>query len=732
MDEMSDIIREFLLESYEGLDLLERDLMDYEKNPADQERLTALFRVLHTLKGTGGFLGFSRLEKLSHAGESVLVLLRDGKITMTPGLTSLLLNLLDVLRGGLRRIEADGVEEQADDGVLLERLKSASETVPSPRKLKEPPPVAVAGAPATGPGQTPSSAPGQADSTSSPHAGGAEESVLRVPVKLLDQLMNLTGEMVLVRNQAHQWAESHDDPALNAVLQPLNQLALGIQEGVMKARLQPLSQLFSRFPRLVRDTARACGKNVILEMRGSETEIDRSILEAIRDPLTHLLRNAIDHGIEKPEERKKAGKDGDGRIILKAVHEAGTVLLEVGDDGGGLPLDKIKEKAVKEGLLTREQANGLGPEGVAQLIFRPGFSTAEHLTAISGRGVGLDVVKANLEKTGGKVEVHSVPGQGTTFKLKIPLTLSSLAALVIRCGNQNFVVPRVHLQEIIRVQEGAINRRIEYLPEAPVFRLRGKLLPLLFLREVLKLGEQGEFSSFHILVLKSENLLFGLVLDEVTDFQEVMVKPLGRHLKAIPFYMGTTVLGDGQVALILDVMGLAQRCQSVPIEAGRAAAVEENKNFIPLVKKSQMALIFLTPDDGRMAMPLEKVLRLEAFRCSAVEKAGNLEVIQYEGKVLPLVYVSRMLPERRQIPRQEASTGGDEKMQVVMYDNGREEVGLVVDRVLDIVTAPLEVQRAATRSYVKGSMVLQERVTELLDIPALLKAAGLGEEGHGS
>jgi two-component system chemotaxis sensor kinase CheA len=724
MDEMSDIIREFLLESYEGLDLLERDLMDYEKNPADKERLTALFRVLHTLKGTGGFLGFSRLEKLSHAGESVLVLLRDGKIAMTPGLASLLLNLVDVLRGGLRRIEADGVEEPADDAVLLERLKSTSETALAPQKQKDPAPVIAAS------GTSPSGGPGQADSTGSFLAGAAEDSVLRVPVKLLDQLMNLTGEMALMRNQAHQWAESHDDPGLNALLQPMNQLALGIQERVMKARLQPLSQLWSRFPRLVRDTARACGKSVVLEMRGSETEIDRSILEAIRDPLTHLLRNAIDHGIEKPEERKRAGKDADGRIILKAVHEAGMVLLEVSDDGGGLPLDKIREKAVQEGLLTREQANGLDPEGIAQLIFRPGFSTAEHLTAISGRGVGLDVVKSNLEKTGGKVEVQAVPGRGTTFKLKIPLTLASLTALVIRCGNQSFVVPRVHLQEIIRVQDTS-HRGIEYLPEAPVYRLRGKLLPLLFLREVLKLGEAGELPSFHILVLKSENLIFGLVLDEVTDFQEVMVKPLGRHLKAIPFYMGTTVLGDGQVALILDVMGLAQRCQASPAGADPVAAGEGHPAF-PQPVKSEMALIFLTPDDGRMAMPLEKVLRLEAFRRSAVEKAGNLEVIQYEGKVLPLVYVSRMLPERRQIPRQEASSDGDGKIQVVMYDNGREEVGLVVDRVLDIVTAPLEIQRAATRSYVTGSMVLQERVTELLDVPALLKAAGLEGKDHGS
>jgi two-component system chemotaxis sensor kinase CheA len=715
MEDLSDIIREFLLESFEGLELLERGLMDYEKNPADQERLSALFRVLHTLKGTGGFLGFVRLEKLSHAGENALSCLREGKIRMTEGLANLLLELVDILRRNLRQIEEGKPEEQADDSVLLERLRIAAESGPDKEKPAGQAPRALVSAP------------------SDPSAGPAEESVLRVPVKLLDQLMNLTGELVLARNQAHQWAATKADPTFHSILQPMNQLALGIQEGVMKARLQPISQVWSRFPRLVRDTARACGKSVALEMRGSETEIDRSLLEAIRDPLTHLLRNAIDHGLEKPEERARAGKPPEGRVTLRAFHESGTVHLEVNDDGDGLPLEKIRQKAVKEGLVSHEEAEGLSMEGVAQLIFRPGFSTAEKLTAISGRGVGLDVVRSNLERIGGKVEVQTTPGKGTSFKLKIPLTLATLSALVACQGVHKFVIPRTHLQEIIRIQDAYIHRGIEYLPEAPVYRLRGRLLPLIFLGKELKLEEDGERSSFHIVVLKSEQLLFGLVLDEVMDFQEVMVKPLGRHLKSIPLYGGTTVLGNGEVALILDVAGLARRCGPLPPSSEATLAPAEMKNALLSPDKSQMALIFQTPDDGRMAMPLERVLRLEAFRCSAVEKAGDQEVIQYEGKVMPLVHVSRLLPERRVLPRKLPAPAGEEKIQVVMYDNGREEIGLVVDRVLDIVTAPLEVQRAASRSFVKGTMVIQDRVTELLDIPALLASCGLGEEGgHGS
>ena len=719
MEDMDDIIREFLLESYEGLDRLERDLLDYEKNPADPERLGVLFRVLHTLKGTGGFLGFKRLEKLSHGGENLLSLLRDGKRTMSPGLASLLLELVDLLRRGLGHIEAGDSEESTDDTAILERLKSATEMDVG------------AMAPFKGPDGNPpathsSSQKPQGDAEPVGREGGTEESVLRVPVKLLDRLMDLTGEMVLARNQAHQLAEYRDDPAFNAVLQPMNQLVLGIQEGVMKARLQPLSQLWSRFPRLVRDTSRACSKSVVLEMRGSETEIDRSILEAVRDPLTHLLRNAIDHGIETPEERRKVGKNPEGRITLKASHEAGAVHLEIQDDGAGLPLEKIRQKAVREGILTLEQAQRLEPEGIAQLIFRPGFTTAEKVTSISGRGVGLDVVRANLEKAGGKVEVLSAPGKGTLFKLKIPLTLSSLPALVAWCGNQKFVVPRVHLQEIVRIQDAYIHRGIEYLPEGSVYRFRGKLLPLIFLRELLGISKSGELPSFHILVLRAEKLLFGLVLDEVMDFQEVMVKPLGRHLKPIPYYLGTTVLGDGQPALILDVAGIAKRCQGTPAETGQAPFTPEIDPLGALADKSQLALLFLTPDDGRMALPLEGVLRLEAFRRSAVEKTGDLEVIQYEGKILPLAFVSRSLPERRQITRKNALSTPDEKIQVVIYNNGLKEIGLVVDRVLDIVAASLQVQGPSSRSFVKGTMVLQERVTELLDISALLGALGLG------
>ncbi len=702
MEDAAEIIQEFLQESREGLDRLEDGLINYEKNPADANQLSALFRVLHTLKGTAGFLGFSRLEKLAHGGEGVLSQMRDGKIRMTPALATLLLELTDLLRLGLRPIESGAGEEKADDSAFLKRLQAAGEAPAEPGDDGER-----------------SSAPVSSERK--------EDNGLRVSIGLLDQLMNLTGEMVLARNRVFQFAAAQTDPAFNAVLQPLNQLTLKLQEGVLKARLQPLSHLWGRFPRLARDTAKACGKQAVLEMEGEDIEIDRGVLEMIRDPLTHLVRNAIDHGLESPDERLKAGKSAEGRISLKAFHEAGAVQLEIKDDGAGLGLDKIKRKALRDGLITADQAEQIDPDNLAQFIFRPGFSTAEKLTSISGRGVGLDVVKANLEKIGGKVEVQSLPGQGTSFKLKIPLTLTTLPALVAHCDGRPYILPRAHVEEIIRIQDSYIHRGIEYLPEAPVYRLRGKLLPLIFLRQELKAGGSEELSAFNIVVLRVEERLLGLVVDSVADFQEVVVKPLGRHFKSIPLYAGSTILGDGQVALIMDVPGLAKRCRVLSAQSESQAFTPKKIGPEILTDKTQLAILFQTPDDGRMALSLEKVLRLETFQPGAVEKSGGLEVIQYGGKILPLVYVSRMLPERRQINRN-ASDRDLEKIQVVVYDNGREEVGLVVDRVLDIVKAPLEVQRPPARALVKGSMILKERITELLDVPALLAAAGIGKD----
>jgi two-component system, chemotaxis family, sensor kinase CheA len=704
MDEQAEVTKEFLLESYDGLNQLEQGLMNYEKNPGDKETLTSIFRVLHTIKGTSGFLGFEKLPQLAHAGENILTLLRSGKMTLNSDLASMLLSLVDALRKILNHIEKTEKEGEGDIKPLVDKINrvaaQAAEIVAKPE-------VATA-------------AP-EAESRS--HQ--LEDTSIRVEVNLLDRLMNLTGELVLARNQALQFAASQNNPIWNNMLQPLNDLTLKIQEDVMKARLQPVLNLWSRFPRVVRDMAQACGKKVRLEMEGADTEIDKGILEAIRDPLTHLIRNCVDHGIEKPETRSAAKKNPEGTVFLRAFHEAGLVQIEIADDGAGISLEKVKAKALKEGLITPQQAADMNPETALHLIFRPGFSTAQEVTQFSGRGVGMDVVKTNIERIGGKVEVKTKAGQGTTFLIKIPLTLAIIPALITYCAGQRFVVPRVNLLELIQLKEKKIQKNIEYLHQVPVYRLRGKLLPLVFLKKELKLGDEKDTgSSLYIAVLRVDDRLFGLVVDDVSDFQEVVVKPLGKHLKDIPLYAGTTILGDGKVALILDILGLAQRAHVVSEiqESFATAATEEGAAQVPTV--SQMLLIFKTPDDGRMAMTMQEVVRLEVFYKRWMEKTGALDVIQYEGRILPLIFVSQVLPERRQLTRVAAAAAEkivDEQIQVVVCKNEDEQVGLVVDKILDIVETPqMEVLRPASRAGVRGSIIVRDRVTELVDLPGLV------------
>lgn len=709
MGDQEDITKEFLLESYEGLDTLERDLMSYEKNPSNKEQLNNIFRVLHTIKGTAGFLGFTHLPHMAHVGENVLNLLRNDKIKLHSELTSSLLSLVDSLRQIMNHVENHQVEGDADFTAVVDKLNRAAAKTPED---------------APAPAPLPSANPLPEETESRSHQ--LEDTAIRVDVTLLDRLMNVTGELVLARNQALQIAAAENDFQWASRLQPLNDLTLKIQEDVMKARLQPVSNLWNRFPRLMRDMAEACQKKVRLEMQGADTEIDKSILESIRDPLTHLIRNCIDHGIEKPDARVAAGKNPEGLLILRAFHEAGMVQIELTDDGAGLDIAKIKAKALKEGMITAQQAAELSQEAAIRLIFRPGFSTAKEVTQFSGRGVGMDVVKTNIEKTGGKVEVVTQPGWGTTFRIKIPLTLAIIPALSIHCGGQRFIVPRVHLRELIQLKEEQIQKNIEYIHQVPVYRLRGKLLPLVHLSEELKLAKNPEPpKSLFIAVLKVDEHLFGLVMDAVGDFQEVVVKPLGSHLKNIPLYSGTTILGDGKVALILDILGLAQKSRVLTENTeGLALAVEEEE--VRSAVATQMFLIFQTPDDGRMAMPMEKITRLETFQPQSVEKNGSSSVVQYEGRILSLIYVSSLLAERRtQLRTQAVSKSGAEKLNVVVCGNDGSEIGLVVDQILDIVETPaLEVLRPATRPGVRGSVILKDRVTELLDLPGLVTLSG--------
>ena len=571
-----DVIREFLVESHENLSRLDQELVELEKSPQDTALLASIFRTIHTIKGTCGFFAFSTLERITHQAESLLSQLRDGKRQLTPSLISLILETVDATRKVLASIEATGEEGPDQFEEIAERLRLAAQ---SPSEGEDPP----------------ASIPASASETEQQGVNGAEvsdrlkpeeisvkssavaDANIRVGVGLLDKLMDLVGELVLTRNQILQFNTEREDAALNATSQRLNLITSELQEGVMKTRMQPIGMVWNKLPRVVRDMAVSLGKQIRLEMDGAETELDRTIIEAIKDPLVHLVRNSCDHGIEAPEIRTRAGKAAQGKLTLRAYHEGGQVNIEIGDDGAGIDVARVKQKAVEKGFLRSEQVEKLSDREVLNLLFQPGFSTAETVTNVSGRGVGMDVVKSNIEKIGGVVDIFSRPGQGSTVKLKIPLTLAIIPGLVITSGGERFVIPQVSLLELVRLEGDSSEKRIEHVHGTPVYRRRGSLLPVAYLNQVLGLKSTQRDEAVSMVVLQAEDRQFGLIVDGINDTQEIVVKPLGKQLKGITVYAGATIMGDGKVALILDVLGIGQSAGVLSESREQARASTEQK-----------------------------------------------------------------------------------------------------------------------------------------------------------
>jgi two-component system chemotaxis sensor kinase CheA len=571
--------------------------------------------------------------------------------------------------------------------------------------------VAKAADPVTGTLGTLSDAGKHPESASSGPASGG----IRVDVSLLDKLMNLVGELVLARNQILQFSATQEDIALVGPTQRLNLITTELQEGVMKTRMQPIGNVWSKFPRIVRDIAQSCGKSVRVEMEGRETELDKTIIESIKDPLTHIIRNSVDHGIEAPEKRRAAGKPTEGRLFLRAFHEGGQVNIEIVDDGAGINIERVKAKAIEKGLITADHALRMTEREATNLIFLPGFSTAEKITNVSGRGVGMDVVKTNIEKIGGIVDVQSKAGQGTTLRIKIPLTLAIIPALIVSTGGDRFAIPQVSLLELVRFEAEQAAKAIEMIHGAPVYRLRGHLLPLVYLNK--QLGSTAAASAggaINIVVLQADERHFGLVVDEINDTEEIVVKPLSKHLKGLSMFAGATIMGDGRVALILDVMGLAQKASIV--SGNRDRNVHESADKRKSERQNrQTLLLFRAAGDRRMAIPLSTVARLEEFNRSVIETADGRNVVQYRGEIMPLISLSEIISGRR-----DAKDSG-ETIQVVVYSNHERSYGLVVDRILDIVEETVVVQLLRSRRGVLGSAVIQERVTELLDLEGVIK-----------
>jgi two-component system chemotaxis sensor kinase CheA len=544
---------------------------------------------------------------------------------------------------------------------------------------------------------------------------------------LLDKLMNLVGELVLARNQLLQLGNTSENNGLQAVSQRMNLIATELQEGVMKTRMQPIGNIWGQFPRIVRDVALGCGKQVQIEMEGKETELDKTIIEAIKDPLTHLVRNSVDHGIELPEERVKAGKDATGRLVLRAFHEGGQVNIEITDDGAGLNSERIRKKAIERGVITAEQAGRMPEREVFNLVFLPGFSTAQKVTNISGRGVGLDVVKTNVEKIGGMVDIVSKAGAGTTVRLKIPLTLAIIPALIVTCGGERFAIPQVSLLELVRLEGEQARAGIETVQGAAVHRLRGRLLPLAYLSRELQLALPGERAvqiagAVNIVVLQADDRQFGLVVDEVNDTEEIVVKPLSKQVKGINAFAGATIMGDGRVALILDVLGLAQRAHVISEGRDRALADRESLAADKTTQNRQTLLLFRSGRTGRMAVPLSQVARLEEFSANLVERAAGKLVVQYRGQIMPLIRVSEVLEPGRDSEAEPESPSGQGTLQVVVYADRGRSVGLIVDQILDIVDETVVREKLAEHDGILGSAVVQQRITDLLDVPALVRS----------
>ena len=701
--EDQEIVTEFLIESCENLSRLDQEMVELEKRPGDAGLLASVFRTIHTIKGTCGFLGFTTLEAITHHAENLLSMLRNGELALTPMRVSLILETVDATRRELVSIEGNGSESGEVYLDLRGRLEAATKAE------------AVAREAACG-----------EDAEIAQRGPSAADSTIRVDVGLLDRLMNLVGELVLARNQLLQVSLRREDLQLNASSQRLNLIATQLQEGVMKTRMQPIGVVWSKLPRVVRDLASSCGKQIALEMDGSDTELDKSIIEAIKDPLTHIVRNCCDHGIERPEVRVARGKSAQGLLLVRAFHEGGQVNIEIIDDGAGIDPVRIKAKAVGNGLIRPEQAESMPDREALNLVFKAGFSTAEQVTNISGRGVGMDVVKTNIERIGGTVELVSRAGEGTTVKLRIPLTLAIIPGLVVRSGGQRFVIPQVSLLELLRLEGEACSRQIERIHGAPVFRRRGTLLPLSYLNEVLQLpgaGQQDANQVLNIVVLQSEDRQFGLVVDAVSDTQEIVVKPLGKHLKGLTCYAGAAIMGDGKVALILDVAGLGRLSGALGDGAGTGRQIEARTEAMG--PERQSLLLFRAGRYERLAVPLSLVARLEEFAPERIEQANGEAVVQYRGQILPLVALGRMLdPGAVNVFEQ------GQPLPVVVFGDGKRAVGVVVDRIIDIIETEVVVRRKAGTGLLYGSAVVDDKVTDFLDLQMV--AGARGEDPFGS
>ncbi|MEY9390549.1 two-component system chemotaxis sensor kinase CheA [Bradyrhizobium japonicum] len=781
---MDDLLREFLTETSESLDTVDNQLVKFEQEPNNAKILDNIFRLVHTIKGTCGFLGLPRLEALAHAGETLMSKFRDG-MPVTAGAVTVILASIDRIKEILAGLEATEVEPEGTDRDLIDKLEAMVEQgmaamaagavadapplvpeapalveakvapskekemtegslidqtlerplrpgevsldelerafretaieAPAPVVKAEPAPAAEAPAPAAKEAAKPAKEkPAPKKSTADENAGeGASiaNQSIRVNVDTLEHLMTMVSELVLTRNQLLEISRRNEDTEFKVPLQRLSNVTAELQEGVMKTRMQPIGNAWQKLPRIVRDLSSELGKQIELEMHGADTELDRQVLDLIKDPLTHMVRNSADHGLETPAERLASGKGEQGTIRLSAYHEGGHIIICIADNGRGLNTERIKAKAISSGLVTEAELEKMSEAQIHKFIFAPGFSTAAAITSVSGRGVGMDVVRTNIDQIGGTIDIKSVAGEGSSVTIKIPLTLAIVSALIVEAAGDRFAIPQLSVVELVRARANS-EHRIERIKDTAVLRLRNKLLPLIHLKKLLKIddGAASDPENGFIVVTQVGSQTFGIVVDGVFHTEEIVVKPMSTKLRHIDMFSGNTILGDGAVIMIIDPNGIAKALGA----AGSSAhdmGDENGAHHIGSGEQTTSLLVFRAGSSQPKAVPLGLVTRLEELPADKIEFSNGRYMVQYREQLMPLVAMESVTI---------ASQGAQPIL--VFADDGR-SMGLVVDEIIDIVEERLNIEVGGSASGILGSAVIKGQATEVIDVGHFLPMA---------
>ncbi|MGH6642081.1 MAG: hybrid sensor histidine kinase/response regulator [Bradyrhizobium sp.] len=766
---MDDLLREFLTETSESLDTVDNQLVRFEQDPNNAKILDNIFRLVHTIKGTCGFLGLPRLEALAHAGETLMGKFRDG-MPVTAGAVSLILASIDRIKEILAGLEATETEPEGSDEDLIEKLhemaEGGSHAEPAPISVVAAPPVQPAApqvahgtlvdqvlerplrpgevslddlerafreteievepAPAAAPAPVAKAAApapqivkkeAKPKKASAPEAADVQEAdkianqSIRVNVDTLEHLMTMVSELVLTRNQLLEISRRNEDTEFKVPLQRLSNVTAELQEGVMKTRMQPIGNAWQKLPRIVRDLSGELGKQIELEMHGADTELDRQVLDLIKDPLTHMVRNSADHGLETPAERSASGKPEQGTIRLSAYHEGGHIIICIADNGRGLNTERIKAKALQNGLVSEADLEKMTEAQIHKFIFAPGFSTAAAVTSVSGRGVGMDVVRTNIDQIGGTIDIKSVAGEGSSVTIKIPLTLAIVSALIVEAGGDRFAIPQLSVVELVRARANS-EHRIERIKDTAVLRLRNKLLPLMHLKKLLKIddGSSSDPENGFIVVTQVGSQTFGIVVDGVFHTEEIVVKPMSTKLRHIDMFSGNTILGDGAVIMIIDPNGFAKALGAAGSSA-QGMADENAASHANTGEQLTSLLVFRAGSNQPKAVPLGLVTRLEEIATDKIELSNGRYMVQYREQLMPLVQMNGV----------NVQTSGTQPI-LVFADDGR-SMGLVVDEIIDIVEERLHIEVAGSEGGILGSAVIKGQATEVIDVGHFLPMA---------